>query len=108
MNDVSNGNGKENGNKMVAFLLGAAAGGIAALLFAPSSGADTRRRLGDGAGRARHAVGTKAHEVGDMARTRVRQVREGARHQVGAVRGAMSEGKEAYRRELGKGEQPRA
>ena len=36
---------RETSNVLVAFLLGAVAGGVTALLLAPASGAETRKRL---------------------------------------------------------------
>jgi gas vesicle protein len=43
---MSDGQGNGGANVLMAFLLGAAAGAGLALLYAPASGADTRRALG--------------------------------------------------------------
>jgi gas vesicle protein len=43
---MSDGQGNGGANVLMAFLLGAAAGAALALLYAPASGADTRRALG--------------------------------------------------------------
>jgi len=87
---------------MIAFLLGVVAGGVTALLLAPASGEETRRRIrqtsGDVYRRGRESVEHLGEQIGIKART----VSDGARAQVDAVKGAVQEGKEAYRRELGK------
>lgn len=104
----------DNNRRLVAFLLGAATGGTIALLWAPSSGKKTRRRLKkasadlysqgvEKAGDAKHMLGQKAHDVSDTARDRARQVGDVARHRVGAVKEAVSEGKDAYHKELRRG-----
>lgn len=38
---------RDNGNSLLAFLLGAAAGAAAGILLAPKSGKETREQLGD-------------------------------------------------------------
>jgi gas vesicle protein len=43
---MSDGQGNGGANILLAFLLGAGAGAALALLYAPASGADTRRALG--------------------------------------------------------------
>ena len=48
-------------------------------------------------------LGQKAHDVSDAARDRARQVGDVARHRVGAVKEAVSEGKDAYHKELRRG-----
>jgi gas vesicle protein len=91
------------GDSMLAFLLGAIAGGVAALLLAPASGEETRRRLREASGqiydqgrgavdRAKDEVEERAQSVTDLARGRVQAVKE-----------AVAEGKQAYRKELEKG-----
>ncbi len=105
---------------MTAFLMGALAGGAVALLVAPDKGEVTRQRIRDGANNAygrgkgwmRDTTGDLRDRVGDLAsrtRDRVQDVSETARGQMGAVRGAIQEGKDAYRREVNKpmeGENP--
>ena len=91
---------------LIAFLLGAAAGGITALLLAPEKGEDTRRRLREGGSqglrRGKEAVTRVATAMEDGARAKGQAVSEAAHHQVNAVRAAASEAKDAYRRELDK------
>ncbi len=74
------------GAVMLAFLIGAAVGAAAALLFAPASGKDTREYLGE---RAREGK-EKAAEAAQKAREVVKTQREG----LGA---AIERGRQAYR-----------
>jgi gas vesicle protein len=103
----------KSSDTVLAFLLGALAGGTVALLLAPDKGEVTRRKLrhgatdlvGKGKGWVSDTAGDlrgKAGDLADRARGRVGDVTEGARHQIEAVKGAVAEGKEAYRRELEK------
>jgi gas vesicle protein len=75
------------GSTAVAFLLGALAGGITALLFAPQTGSQMRGRLKQGANDMRRRGEHLAHEVGERAQT---------------VKGAATEARTAYRDELSK------
>jgi gas vesicle protein len=94
----------------LAFLLGLVAGGVTALLLAPDRGTETRRRLREGArevyqkggeklSSAKGAVGERAHELADSAKSRVENLTQAARSQAEAVRDAVAEGREAYKRE---------
>jgi len=96
-----------------AFLLGAVAGGVVALLLAPEKGEVTRGKIRKGAtdlygkgrdlvDRGQREVTEKVGQVGEKARERLQDVTDGARHQLEAVKGAVAEGKEAYRREMEK------
>lgn len=82
------------------FLLGVVAGGVAALLLAPNSGRETRRKIRTGAYELKDTVGAKAHRIADATHAGVDSVTDAAKSQIGAVRGAVSEGRDAYRREL--------
>lgn len=97
----------------LAFLLGAVTGGVIALLLAPEKGTVTRRKLRDGTieiygkGKTRAKdlggdVSHRAEEATGWVREKAAEVADTARQQVDAVKNAVSEGKEAYRRELGK------
>jgi gas vesicle protein len=55
----------DSGNGLLMFLLGAATGAACALLFAPASGTDTRRYLGDRARDARSGASTAAAKARD-------------------------------------------
>lgn len=84
---------KETSNVMVAFLLGAVAGSVAALLLAPASGAETRKKLADGLRKAK-----------DKALDGLESAKEYAETHKDAIKEAYAEGKEAYTRSLKKGE----
>lgn len=112
----------ERDSSTMSFLLGAAVGGIAALLLAPRSGKETRRRLREEAealqDRGAAAVQTAseearalAAETGETVKDRAEAVEEqlkstvddatgSALGQVDAVREATSEAKRAYRKEM--------
>jgi gas vesicle protein len=81
-------NGHTRNTASVAFVIGALAGGVAALLLAPESGKDLRRRLRNGAG-----------ELKDRAREKSESV-------TGAVKGAIAEAKHTYKDEIEKRRQP--
>ncbi|HOX24557.1 MAG TPA: YtxH domain-containing protein [Candidatus Krumholzibacteria bacterium] len=101
-------------NTALAFLLGVVTGGVVALLVAPDKGSETRRKIREGAasqaGRMKDWVDLKADEaeerarnLADKARNTVSGVAGGAKDQIDALRSAVAEGKDAYKRELDKG-----
>jgi gas vesicle protein len=73
------------GGVLVAFVLGAIAGAAVALLVAPASGEETRRKLGE-----------KAREGRDKAADAARQGREFLRNQREGLTSAFERGKEAF------------
>jgi gas vesicle protein len=73
------------GGVMVAFVLGAIAGAAVALLIAPASGEETRRKLSE-----------KAREGRDKAGDAARQGREFLRNQRDGLSTAFERGKEAF------------
>jgi gas vesicle protein len=84
---------KETSNVLVAFLVGAVAGGVAALLLAPASGTETRKKLAEGLRRAKEKAAEEldhAKEIADLQRQ--------------AIKEAYAEGKSAYQRKLKKDE----
>lgn len=84
----NNNNGSSaRGSVAVAFLIGAVAGGVAALLFAPQSGAEMRGRIKRGARDVRDRGGRLAHDVQDHA---------------GNLKGAVTEARATYRDEMDK------
>jgi gas vesicle protein len=85
---MENNNGSSpRGSVAIAFLIGAVAGGITALLFAPQSGAQMRGRIKRGARDLRERGGNLAHDMQDRA---------------GNMKGAASEARTAYRDEMEK------
>ncbi|NNE43847.1 MAG: YtxH domain-containing protein [Gemmatimonadetes bacterium] len=87
-------------NAGMAFLLGAAAGGIAAVLMAPDRGSRTRRRLKEGA---EHVVSRGEDllaDAKDTVQTTVEDVTGTAQQHIEAGRTAVAEGKDAFLREL--------
>ena len=78
------------GGVMVAFMLGAIAGAAVALLVAPASGEETRRKLGE-----------KAREGRDKASEAARQSREFIRNQRDSLSTAFERGKEAFEQARG-------
>jgi gas vesicle protein len=73
------------GGVMVAFMLGAIAGAAVALLVAPATGEETRRKLGE-----------RAREGRDKASEAARQSREFLRNQREGISTAFERGKEAF------------
>ncbi|MEW5763943.1 MAG: YtxH domain-containing protein [Acidobacteriota bacterium] len=82
---------RETSNVLVAFLLGAVAGGVTALLLAPASGAETRKKIKDSLMTAK-----------DKALQELEHAKEYASVQKEAIKEAYIEGKEAYQRSLKK------
>jgi gas vesicle protein len=70
---------------LVAFVLGAIAGAAVALLVAPASGEETRRKLGE-----------RAREGRDKASEAARQGRDFLRNQREGLTSAFERGKEAF------------
>ena len=104
----------KSGDTALAFLLGAITGGIVALLLAPEKGEVTRRKIRHGAvdlyGKGKdwttektQTVRGKAGEAGEWVKEKAGDAAEAARQQVDAVKSAVAEGKEAYRREMERG-----
>ena len=87
----NNSGNSSRGSVAVAFLIGAVAGGITALLFAPRTGAQMRGQISRGARNMRDRGGRLAHDMQDRA---------------GNVQGAVSEARIAYRDEMDKRRTP--
>lgn len=79
-----NNNNNTRNRAPVAFMIGAIAGGVAALLLAPQTGRQLRTRIRNGAG-----------ELKETAREKTQSV-------TGAVKGAVAEAKHTYRDEVEK------
>lgn len=102
---------KDTKEFLVAFLAGAAAGGLAGLLLAPSSGDDLRRKIGEAADKTRDDAKTRVRAVGERVNETYDATTERAREMVGqawasaethrmALKQALEEGIAAYEREL--------
>jgi gas vesicle protein len=78
---------RETSNVLVAFLLGAVAGTVTALLLAPASGADTRKKLNDALKHAKDKALDELETAKDFADTHRQAIKE-----------AYSAGKEAYKK----------
>jgi len=78
-------NGNSAGNVLVAFALGAVAGAAVALLYAPTSGEETRRKLSE-----------KAREGRDKAEALAREGREYLTRQRDTLTSAVERGREAF------------
>ena len=94
---MNNNNNQIPKNATVAFVIGALAGGVAALLLAPQSGDQLRKRLKTG-----------AQDLKERARHKTDSVREKAETVTGAMKGAVTEARHTYRDELDKRRQPDA
>ena len=82
---MSDNNNNSAGTVLVAFALGAIAGAAIALLYAPTSGEETRRKLAE-----------KAREGRDKAEQFARQGREFLDRQRETVSAAVDRGREAF------------
>ena len=84
---------RETGNVLLGFLVGAVAGGVAALLFAPATGKETRQKIAEGLSKAKDRVCDEYEHAKDYARTQRDAIKEG-----------LNQGKDAYKKAAGKGE----
>ena len=78
-------NGSSAGNVLMAFAVGAIAGAVVALLYAPASGEETRRRLAQ-----------KARESRDKAQAMAHDSREFLNRQRENLATAVEKGREAF------------
>lgn len=81
-------NDREGGNGLMAFALGMVVGAATALLLAPATGADTRRKLGQ-----------VASTVGDKAKQGLENTKQFVNDQRDRFTGAVEEGKQTFRKE---------
>lgn len=79
-----------NGSAM-GFLTGALIGAGLALLLAPASGSETRKRLGETAKRLREDMPEKARHIADRARSAFGTIEEGVKHGVNEARSVTRE-----------------
>jgi gas vesicle protein len=83
-----NSNPRESGNTIMAFGLGVLAGAVTALLLAPASGEETRRR-----------IGTAAQKASEKAKDTVDHGRQFVSEQKDRFAGAIEEGRQTFRKE---------
>jgi gas vesicle protein len=79
-------------NVLVGLLLGAVAGGVTALLLAPASGEDTRKKIKDTLRKGKERIFDEVDEAKDFAQTHKEALKE-----------AVIGGKEAYLKAMKKG-----
>jgi gas vesicle protein len=72
---------------LTAFLLGAVVGAGVALLLAPQSGEETRKR-----------IGSAARKIGDDLDDKMQTAREDLKHRAGDLKAAIGAGRDAYGR----------
>jgi gas vesicle protein len=82
-------NNHKRGSGTVAFLIGAVAGGVAALLLAPQSGAETRGRIRRG-----------AHDLREKGASLRHRGEERASTVTGAIKNAVTDAKHTYQGEM--------
>ena len=87
---------------LTAFVLGAVAGGVTALLFAPMSGERLRERIAERGGELKESTSKNARAAADRARDTVDGARNAAKQKAAAVSEAIEVGKATYKDELEK------
>lgn len=86
-------------NQMMGFIVGAAVGAGIALLFAPCSGIETRRRIGTKAREWGSTMGDKLHQTGDRLNSMKQDVQGRLTDLKDDVKTAVASGKDAFARE---------
>lgn len=93
-------------DNLVAFGLGVVVGGASALLLAPATGEETRKRLSEEAKRLKEHASKLAQDTSARVQQEVEHLKEVAEVQKAAFREAIHEGKLAYDREIQKHKAP--
>lgn len=94
------------GSTFMAFVMGAAIGGGLALLFAPRSGEETRKRVRDMADDVRERVREIREEAESRIRETIEEGRESLKEKREMVVSAVEAGKEAFEAERSKHKKP--
>jgi gas vesicle protein len=89
-----------NGKAVLAFTVGAVAGGLVGLLMAPRKGSEVRHKIREGAEEFVHETKDRVAETKERVASKASSVAEGARGRKGALREATHAAKEAYRAEM--------
>jgi gas vesicle protein len=87
---------------LLAFLVGATVGGIAALLLAPEKGEVTRQKIKKGFEELKERGEHSYEEMEEAIENKAKEVVKLAKAQSDALKGAFAEGKNAYMKELKK------
>ncbi len=93
---MASNNGNSVGGVIVAFAIGAVAGAAVALLFAPASGEETRRKLAEKAREGRERAEALAREGRERAEGLAREGREYFNRQRDNLSAAVDRGREAF------------
>ncbi|MDA8086296.1 MAG: YtxH domain-containing protein [Nitrospiraceae bacterium] len=91
--------GRNGGNVILAFTLGALVGAAAAVLFAPASGSETRKRIKDFTGDVIGKAGEYAGSVKGKVSGSIQKGKEAISDRKNMIKSAIEAGKEAYIRE---------
>jgi len=97
MNESMQDYGRGGNGAVAGFILGAAIGAGVALLFAPATGVETRRRLGETAKGLRNRMGDQVSD----ARGRLDELKQDVGHAVDAGRQAFTRDRETRRTQSG-------
>ena len=97
--DERNEGGLSAGTVLMAFLAGAAAGAVAALLLAPQSGRDSRKQLRSYARQTEENIRDLAERAGELWDDAVDKGKEFLEEKKGVLTEALDAGREAMRRE---------
>lgn len=96
-------NGYSAGSLLLSFLLGGIVGAGLAILVAPQSGGETRRKIRDYADNVKEKTSEYAHGVQDKITSTVEEGKHLYEEKKSLVKSAVDAGKEAYEREKEKG-----
>lgn len=94
--------GHGTGSLFLSFIFGGIAGAAAALLLAPQSGRDTRRKVAELADDAKERAGGYVEDARERARSAVQRGREFVDEKRSIIGTAVEAGREAYEREKDK------
>lgn len=90
----------KSGTNLLWFLAGAAIGAGVALLYAPQSGVETRRKIKDASGRVAEDIKEKYEKISDDARRSIEQVKANAEKAMGNVKNFFEGAKDNIKREI--------
>lgn len=88
------------GTNLLWFLTGAVIGAGVALLYAPQSGFETRRKIKDASGRVADDIREKYEKISEDAKKSIDQVKANAEKAMGNVKGFFEGAKENLKKEI--------